>query len=168
MGYWDDLTTLSAHPVLHHPACVTETGDTFMSNVAPGHASSHSARRTVFRALGVLLLLAGLTFVALAVADFLAGADELGAQPTRFWMFFVGIPLTFAGGVLTQLGFAGAATRYMAREYGPVLADSLDELGFGPRTSSSSPTSGPYCRSCGQRNDDEARFCDRCGSALGA
>ena len=34
-----------------------------------------------------------------------------------------------------------------------------------PGTSGTAAT-GPFCRSCGVRNDEDARFCDGCGASL--
>lgn len=139
-----------------------------MSSLTPDEATpgvaGQSSRRTGFRVLGGLLMVAALVLIGIAVADFFSvfGSDDFDAQPTKFWMFFVALPLFAIGGFFLQLGFAGAGARYLAREYVPVLKESLDELGVG-----SSSATGPFCRSCGRRNDTDARFCDGCGTAMG-
>jgi hypothetical protein len=153
-----------------------------MSNVTPPPGpgfANQSAARTVFRVLGVLAVLAGLTLMVVAGMEFftLEGFEE----PTRFWMFFVGMPLLAVGGWLLQAGFMGAGARYASGELAPVakdtahyLTDGKGLLGVGTTTSggtapaspaAGSPT-GPYCRSCGTRNDADARFCDSCGTSM--
>ena len=144
-----------------------------MSNLTPGAPenapSRQASKQTVFRVLGVLILVVALGFLVVAGMDFFGAtsSDELGAEPTRLWMFFVGIPLLFVGGVFLQLGFAGAGAKYMAGEHVPVLKESMDQLGFQGNAPSSSGT-GPHCRSCGRQNDADARFCSSCGSSMSA
>jgi hypothetical protein len=148
-----------------------------MSNVTPPPGPgfrNQSAARTVFRVLGVLVVLAALALMVVAGMEFftLEGFEE----PTKFWMFFVGIPLLAVGGWLLQAGFLGAGARYASGELSPVakdtahyLTDGKGLLNVGTTTSGAasagSPT-GPYCRSCGTRNDADARFCDSCGTTM--
>lgn len=154
-----------------------------MSNVTPPAGPglrNQSGARTVFRVLGVLAVLAALAMMVVAGMEFftLEGFEE----PTRFWMFFVGIPLLAVGAFLLQAGFMGAGARYASGELAPVakdtahyLTDGQGLLGAGrtrsddavttPAAGTGSPT-GPYCGSCGTRNDGDARFCDSCGTAM--
>jgi zinc-ribbon domain len=73
-------------------------------------------------------------------------------------------------GVRTGLRVAGA--RYAAGEYGPVVKDTAEYLtdGRGLRhlgvRDGAAPAAGPHCRSCGTRNDPDARYCDSCGTAM--
>ena len=153
-----------------------------MSNVTqpPGPGfRNQSAARTVFRVLGVLVVLAALAMMVFAGMELFT--LEAFEEPTRFWMFFVGIPLLAVGGWLLQAGFMGAGARYASGELAPVakdtahyLSDGQGIMGVGTTTSGAtasattgtgSPT-GPYCRSCGTRNDADARFCDSCGTTM--
>lgn len=142
----------------------------------PGLAGQ-DALRTTFRVIGPLLLVVALALGGVALADFFRafGSTELGAQPTKFWMFFVALPLFAVGGWLTQAGYLGAAARYTAGETMPVVKDSAAYLTDGEgvlgvgRTVDDAGTAtatGPFCRSCGVRNDPDARFCDGCGTSL--
>jgi hypothetical protein len=153
-----------------------------MSNVTPPPGPgfrNQAGARTVFRVLGVLVVLVALTLMVVAGMEFftLEGFEE----PTRFWMFFVGIPLLAVGGWLLQAGFMGAGARYASGELAPVakdtahyLTDGEGFLGVGTTTSGSTSSAtpaagsatGPYCRSCGTRNDADARFCDSCGTTM--
>lgn len=141
-----------------------------MSNATPPNPGfrNQSGARTVFRVLGVVAVLAALGLMVTAGMEFftLQGFEE----PTRFWMFFVGIPLLAVGGWLLQAGFMGAGARYASGELAPVakdtahyLTDGKGLLGVGATPSGEA---GPYCRSCGTRNDADARFCDSCGTTM--
>ncbi len=140
-----------------------------MNSVTPNHTGpgyrDQSTKRLVFRVLGVIFMGAALVLFGLAVADFFAHSDmsdpEFG-EPGKFWMFFAGLPFFLLGGIFLQLGFAGAGAKYMAGEYAPVLKDSLDHI----QGRDAGEGAGPHCRSCGTRNDVDARFCDSCGSSM--
>ena len=126
----------------------------------PGY-SRQSSIRFMFRVAAVgVLILAG-SFLYVGLTDFFA-AD---AEPQKFWMLFVGLPLVAVGLWLAMAGFGGAAARYAAGEGAPVARDSLDYLTRG-QGRSDEPTGGPYCRACGTRNDAAASFCDSCGKSL--
>ncbi len=75
----------------------------------------------------------------------------------------------------------GAGARYASGELSPVAKDTAHYLtdgkgllnvgtttsgGTAAATPTAGPATGPYCRSCGTRNDAEARFCDSCGTSM--
>lgn len=147
----------------------------------PGYADQ-ARKRLLFRVVGVVSMGIALVLMALAIADFVHtfSSDDFDAQPTKFWYFFVALPFFIVGGAGLQAGFMGAAARYGAGETMPVVRDSASYLTDGegllgvgrtvddrPASSAASSATGPYCRKCGIRNDDTAKFCDACGSALG-
>lgn len=145
---------------------------------APGFADQ-ARKRLVLRVVGVVCMGIALMLIALAIADFVQvmGSDDFDAQPTKFWYFFLALPFFAVGGAALQAGYLGAAARYTAGETMPVVKDSAAYLSDGQgllgvgRTvddgTATSAVTGPYCRRCGVRNDESARFCDACGSALG-
>jgi hypothetical protein len=130
------------------------------------------AVRNVFRVVGVVVLVAAVTFLVIGLKDFFASSDSFDG-PHRFWMVFVGIfGLAIAGWCL-QAGFLGAASRYVAGEATPVIKDSAayltdgeGVLGVGRTVDDHQQATGPFCSKCGTRNDAEASFCDSCGAAL--
>ena len=85
------------------------------------------------------------------------------------WLLLLG-----PAGWCLQAGFLGAASRYVAGETTPVIKDSAAYLTDGEgilgvgRTvdDAQEPATGPFCSTCGTRNDADARFCDSCGAAL--
>lgn len=138
-----------------------------MSEQRPG-LRNQSGVRTGLRVAGGLLVLVGLVFAVTGAVDFFASMNDFGA-PTKFWMLFVGLPLLAVGGMLLQGGFMGMGARYAAGEYAPVVKDSAAYLTDGEGllgVGRTAPASGPYCRSCGTRNDADARFCDGCGAPM--
>lgn len=129
--------------------------------------------RTALRVAGAVMVVGAVALIVTAGLEFfsLQGFDE----PHKFWMLMVGIPCLGVGIMLLQAGFAGAGARYAAGEYAPVLKDAAGYLSDGKgvlgvgadsRPSGPDAATGPYCRSCGTRNDADARFCDSCGASL--
>lgn len=134
--------------------------------------------RTVFRALGLVLAPLGVVLVALGFYRFVtfdpSGWDA--GPPDGFLMFAAGSLVAVVGFALLNAGFMGAAARYGAGETMPVVKDSAAYLSDGEgvlgvgRTVDDRPattaTTGPFCRSCGVRNDEDAKFCDGCGASV--
>jgi hypothetical protein len=144
---------------------------------------SQSGTRTVLRALGLVMAPAGVLLVIVGFARFagVGGEDWSGdGAPPGFLMFAGGGLLGVIGFALLNAGFMGVAARYGAGETMPVVKDSAAYLTDGQgvlgvgRTvddAAATPTgataaAGPYCRSCGARNDSDATYCDGCGQRL--
>ena len=125
----------------------------------PGY-SRQSSMRFTFRVAAVVVLGLACYFMMVGLADLFTAESE----PEKFWMLFVGVPMLAVGGWLAMAGFGGAAARYAVGEAAPVARDSLDYL--TRRAPGDEPTGGPYCRSCGTRNDATASYCDSCGTSL--
>ncbi len=147
-----------------------------MSNTTPPPGfAKQSAARNSFRMFGVVLVGTALVLIVMGGLDFFGTVNSFG-PPTKFWMFFVGIPMLAVGGWFLQAGFAGAGARYIAGELSPVARDTAEyltdgkgigNLGVTPgSTPQAGAAGGPYCRSCGTRNDVDARFCDSCGTTM--
>jgi membrane protease subunit (stomatin/prohibitin family) len=103
--------------------------------------------------------------------------------PRYFWLCFIGLPLMFAGGVLSQFGFMGAVTRYIAGESAPVATDTInyvaDETKSAVETVAKSAAKGiaegieagravatNFCPHCGTTVKADFKFCPKCGKAL--
>jgi len=138
---------------------------------------SQGGTRTVLRALGLVMTPAGVLLVIVGFARFAGvGGDGWsgdGATP-GFLMFAGGGFLAVVGFGLLNAGFMGATARYGAGETMPVVKDSAAYLtdgqgllGVGRTVDDQQPAAaGPFCRSCGARNDSDATFCDGCGQRL--
>ena len=81
--------------------------------------------RKFLRIAGPVIFLVGLVCAIIAAARLFASAGSFDG-PHYFWLGFVGLPLMFVGGVLSQFGFIGAVARFMAGEVAPVAADSAN------------------------------------------
>lgn len=136
--------------------------------------------RTVLRVVGVLLLVGGLVVGGFGVRDFMAEAQGMDMDAGFGSILRIGLGgfmCVFGIGALNA-GTLGAQSRYVAGETMPTVKRSAEYLsdgqgimgvgrtvddgtGAGPQQAS-----GPYCRSCGTRNDEDARFCDGCGASM--
>jgi hypothetical protein len=140
----------------------------------PGIRRQRSVR-IAFRVIGLVLLVVALGLLAVGLQNLFSTGDSFDG-PDKFWMVFVGILMLGPAGWCLQAGFVGAASRYVAGETSPVLKDSASYLTDGQgflgvgRTVDDAvvPTTatGPYCSTCGTRNDADASYCDKCGAAL--
>ena len=138
----------------------------------PGFAAQ-GRYRTAFRVLGVGLVGIGLIMLGSGIVGFLANmsSDSMDAPVGAFARFLGGGLCLVVGAGLTNLGFMGAAARYGAGETMPVVRDSASYLTDGEGLSGVGRTvdderTGRFCSRCGVRNDEGARFCDACGTAL--
>lgn len=90
----------------------------------------HSSIRLVLRLIGPALLVVGAIFMIVGFVDFVGAMNGHGA-PTKFWCFFVGMPLLFLGFVTTNMAFLGAVMRYQAQEVAPVATDTINYMADG-------------------------------------
>jgi hypothetical protein len=129
----------------------------------PGFARQ-AGYRTLFRVLGVVLLIGGAATCIWGFASFV-GAEEFPGARTVV-AFLGGFLVAGIGLMCLQAGFMGAAARYGAGETMPVVKDSAEYLSDGEGVLGIGRSAGPYCSKCGVRNDGDATFCDSCGQRL--
>ena len=127
--------------------------------------------RTTLRVVGAVLLLAGLVVGGVGVSRFVADFESVDGGPGSVLLIGAGGFLCVFGLAALSAGTLGAQSRYVAGETMPTVKQSASYLSdgqgiMGVGRTVDDRTSGPFCRSCGRRNDDEARFCDGCGAAL--
>lgn len=136
----------------------TLDGGLIMDNQASGPGLANQAGvRTGARVAAVVLLVVGAVLLYRGLSAF---ADDWNDP---FNSSGPGSILTAgAGGFCIVFGLAAAGVGWMrehasfvAGETVPVIKQSLEHI-----------TAGPYCRRCGTRNDERARFCDSCGQSL--
>ena len=126
-------------------------------DTTPGLARQTGVRTTA-RVLSIVLLLAGVVLLVKGISGFAADAQSMdvgGGFGPILTMGAGGFCIVF-GLAAAQVGWLRAGTSYVAGETMPVVSDSLAYV----------TTSGPFCRGCGTRNDDRAKFCDSCGQSL--
>ena len=161
--------------------------------------TNHQQKRTVLRVVGVILLISGLILIGIALIDFFSvftggfSNDPFSGPgmrgPSKFGLFFLGMPLTFVGAVMSGAGFMGAAARYQAEEIAPVGKDTINYMVDGTKDSikevskaihegmqESKGNTGAvniagnesviYCSKCGKDNESAAMYCNACGSKI--
>jgi RNA polymerase subunit RPABC4/transcription elongation factor Spt4 len=130
-------------------------------------------------------LIVGVAFIAVGLISIFGSIGGRGA-PKYFWCMFVGMPLLFAGGVMTSLGFMGKVMRYQAQEMAPVAKDTFNYVAEGTKEGiktvagavgqglaegglglGGSGQTKVRCHKCNALVETEAKFCSACGVALG-
>jgi hypothetical protein len=148
-----------------------------MNQIDPGHNTT----RDTFRVMGPVVALTGVGFMIVAFVNFFHAFGGHG-QPELFWCFFIGVPLLFAGGVMTSYGYMGKVMRYTAQEMAPVGKDTFNYMADGTRegvkTIASAIGQGLHegglgaaptmirCLKCNAPSPADAKFCSQCGHAL--
>ncbi len=147
--------------------------------INPGHSNVRNALRIV----GPLIALVGLGLTIFGLVDFFRAFGGSG-PPRYFWCVFVGMPLLATGGFLTKLAYLGKIFRYMAGETAPPMKDTFNYMAEGTREGVKSMASalgqglreGGFgvgsqtmvrCHKCNALVPEGAKFCSRCGQALG-
>ncbi|MGE5296228.1 MAG: zinc-ribbon domain-containing protein [Solirubrobacterales bacterium] len=143
----------------------------------------HEQTRKVLRCVGIPLLIIGVILFIIGTVSFFRSFG--GMEPPRyFWCAFLGMPVTFVGGVLTSYGFMGSVMRYSAQEMAPAGKDTFNYLaeetkdsvktlasavGEGLRAGSPAATAAAQvrCHKCNRVNPADAKFCSGCGAPLG-
>ncbi len=142
--------------------------------INPGHTQ---IRRTL-RVVGPITVAVGVLFMIVGLGSFFSSFGTF-EPPRYFWCCFVGIPLIAVGGMMCQFGFMGAVVRYQAGEIAPVGKDTFNYMAEGTKgglktvatavaAGLSEGMSGKTidCPNCGHSNDNDAKFCDDCGTAM--
>ena len=145
-----------------------------------GHGLPRTAgTRTTLRVIGVVLLVVGVPVFAWGIYSVFTYDGYDGPPGTAILAFMGGLPLIGIGLMALNVGTIGAQSRYVAGETMPTvkqsaayLSDGEGIMGVGrtvdddPHGTRGAAATGPFCRSCGVRNDEDARFCDGCGASL--
>jgi hypothetical protein len=139
-----------------------------MSDLSPDRspADPNAGRRFALRVAGGIVALLGLALVVTGFVDFLRvfGSQSMDAEPTRFWMLMVGLPVLVVGLWLLQAGYLRFLTTYAAQEAAPGLRVTGESLGLHR---AADDATGRFCPQCGGRAPAGSRFCASCGTSLG-
>ncbi len=138
----------------------------------------HNEVRSALRVLGPAIAGIGLLLTIIGLISFFAAFGG-GGPPRFFWCAFIGLPLLGAGLGISQFGYLGAISRYLAGEGTPVAKDMTNYMVEGTRDSirdvatalgegfaAAKSTHATRCQKCGATNDADARFCRACGSPV--
>jgi len=140
----------------------------------------HQSTRGALRIIGPLVLVIGLLFMIVGIADFFASFSSFG-PPTKFWCCFVGMPLLAIGAAICKYAFLGKVARYVSQEITPVATDTFNyaaketrdgvreiagAIADGVRHAGPAPEAQFRCHKCNHANDSDAKFCSECGAPL--
>jgi len=104
-----------------------------------------------FNKLGLIFLIPGIICILIGFLDFFGGG-----MPELFFMFFIGMPLVFVGLVLLMGTNYNTIARYRARQINPILKDTVDYVTENKNS----------CPKCGELNDKDAEYCEKCGAFM--
>ena len=147
--------------------------------IDPGHRKVVK----ILRIAGFILFVLGGVCILVAFINLIGVImDGASGPPRLFWLFFIGIPLSFFGLVMISAGFAGKIARFQAAQYAPVAKDTFNYMAEGTqegvKTIAKSITQGMEegktgvkedaksflkCPACGFMETPEAKFCSGCG-----
>jgi hypothetical protein len=88
----------------------------------------HSKIRAILRIGGPVVAGLGLVFTLVGFGSLFAALGSF-EPPRYFWCAFIGLPLTFVGGVMCMFGILGAFQRFVASESAPVAKDVFNYMG---------------------------------------
>lgn len=127
--------------------------------------------RKKLRIIGFVLVIVGGICDAIAIIDFFSAFGSFN-RPTLFWLFFIGMPLLFAGGVCLSYGYMGSVARYTSSEIAPVAKDTINYMVEGTKDSFAGMVQEfrgekvIICTKCHKKNLHNDKYCDNCGNRL--
>lgn len=141
------------------------------------------SKRRVLRIVGFCFLVPGIVLVFIGLADFFSSLGSFGSFPAKSPGFiFAGMPLIFIGLVCLMYGFMGTMARYQAGEIAPVAKDTINYVADGvegevedlarsvAKGMNSANTAKErilvLCPKCKAKNDEDSKFCKKCGESL--
>jgi len=139
----------------------------------------HKGLIIVLRIVGFVSLITGIIMV-------ISGISQMGSFNSSMpFSPFIGIFLIFVGNVCLSFGFMKKRNSFIASQNAPVQKDvanymldgTREEMGKTAKTifaqtnaasGSTKPTKKEFrtCPKCGEKNDPDAKFCDKCGTSL--
>lgn len=126
--------------------------------------------RRLLQTGAVLCWIVGAILLVIGFIDFFASFNTRNA-PTKFWMFFLGMPFLIAGSFMGRFGFAKPVSEIFATETAGAIHVTASAAGAGLREGlggplGSSPTIRVRCRTCGFLESEDARFCSGCRAEM--
>ncbi len=124
----------------------------------------HEAVKRKLQVFGKVLLPIGVLCIIVAMIDFFVSMSNWGS-PKLFFLFFLGMPLTFAGSVCLSTGYRREMMRYGKNETMPIIKETAPEVkeiidGLLNKNEI------VKCQRCGEINSNKAKFCSGCGVEL--
>ena len=126
---------------------------------------SHKRTKMILRAVGLVLLVGGIT---LTIIGFMHFGDF---DSNLFMLIMIGLPCLIIGIGLTVFSFLQEISRYTKNEQVPIINEHAQDISPAIQTYAASVKEGftgdpkTVCE-CGASNDSTAKFCSNCGKAL--
>ena len=124
----------------------------------------HKKLKKTLKIVGISLLAVGLICVIIAAVDFFKSVSA-EKQPTLFWLFGLGFPVTSLGFISLIFGFQREIHSYTANEAAPVINQMATDVKPAVKSVTQAANS-VVCPSCGENNDKDAKFCKKCCTQL--
>jgi hypothetical protein len=144
--------------------------------------ATHEKGRALLIIIGFILLIIGIPLVIVGFSSFLQlqsdffslSFEENSALSTQaFGSLVPGMFLVIIGAGVLRFGFIGRVSKYIADETGPAISSVSESITRGVKegggidiTVHSESNIRIKCRNCGTLNDENATYCDNCGSQL--
>ena len=132
----------------------------------------HQRTKIILKVLGIIFLIAGLTFLIWGIVDFSIKFGDFDSGVPKIWLLGIGIPLTFIGSVCTIFGFRKEVINYVKNESMHTIKDAYRDLKPEMRdfvntvTKTETGEDKIMCSNCGNWNEPDAKFCKGCGKPL--
>lgn len=135
---------------------------------------ANAEMRTMFRAAGAVLLVAGIVLVVIGFSRFADAANSNNVLGSSNDPGFGSIFMIAGGGFLAVFGLAALRMGFLRAELNYVVGEGSDaiqsvaaDVATGLRVARPEVKgSGRFCSQCGAQHAEGARFCDACGTAL--
>lgn len=144
--------------------------------------STHKKGRNWLIIIGLIMIIIGIplaiigfsSFIELQANFFSLSFEESSALSAQAFANMVpGMFLIVIGIGLLRFGYIGKVSKYIADETGPAISSVTKSITSGIKegggidlTVHSDTNIRIKCRNCGTLNDEEATYCDKCGSQL--
>jgi uncharacterized membrane protein YhdT len=121
---------------------------------------------------GTIFLLTGVVLMIIAFVDIFKSMS--GGTPTLFYLFFIALPLIFIGLCLLIFGLLRRIFHFTVSQTIDTQKDFANYMIKGTKDSVVDLTKGindsikrdKKCPNCAEYNDENAKFCDKCGAKL--
>lgn len=142
--------------------------NTELDNKIEQDKAKHARVKLGLKVCGAIAVVAGLGCAIAGLVDFFAAFNSGGAyQPKLFFLCFIGFPLLAAGAACLSFAFRGNIARYVKNEAMPVVKEVGREITPTVRDIANAVRNdGNVCPYCGTSNDDNAKYCKKCGKAI--
>lgn len=128
--------------------------------------NNHENKKKTLKVLGAIILVIGLIFTIIGFASFFSSFGH--GFPRYFWCSFVGLPFLGIGSGMLGIGYKREAMKYMKDESMPVYKEAYYDIKpeINDAINSFKNQNDKICPICKTSNDEDAKYCKKCGTSL--